>query len=52
MENKKKKNREMTMPFPRVYFFFTGFFSSFLTGFFSSFLTGFLATKITSGFNV
>jgi hypothetical protein len=31
---KKEKNREVTMPLPRVYFFFAGaFFTSFLTGF-------------------
>jgi hypothetical protein len=42
---KKEKNREVTMPLPRVYFFFAG-------AFFSSFLTGFLATKLTSGFNL
>jgi len=30
----RKKNREVTMPLPRGYFFFAGaFFASFLTGF-------------------
>ena len=34
LEEKKEKNREVTMPLPRVYFFFAGaFFTSFLTGF-------------------
>jgi uncharacterized membrane protein YfcA len=40
---KRRKNGEVTMPSPRVYFFFgAGFFSSF-------FGAGFLATIITSG---
>jgi hypothetical protein len=46
MEDKKrKKNREVSVPTPRVYFFFAG-------AFFTSFLTVFLATEITSEFNV
>jgi hypothetical protein len=40
-----KKNSEVNIPVPRVYFFFAG-------AFFTSFLAGFLAIKITSGFNV
>ena len=45
VKDKKEKNREVTMPLPRVYFFFAG-------AFFASFLTGFFAIKMTSGFNI
>jgi hypothetical protein len=41
----KKKNSEVNIPIPRVYFFFAG-------AFFTSFLTGFFAIKTTSGFKV
>jgi hypothetical protein len=45
VKDKKEKNREVTMPLPRVYFFFAG-------AFFASFLAGFFAIKMTSGFNI
>ena len=45
VKDKKEKNREVTMPLPRGYFFFAG-------AFFASFLTGFFAIKMTSGFNI
>jgi hypothetical protein len=39
---KKEKNREVNVPMPRIYFFFSGAF----------FLAGFLATTQTSGYYI